>query len=69
MRARLTAKRLERLSERCIPIGCETCQMWGPVVFGDEEGRVSRPECCPGCGRLVPIKLLRVYIGVPLDLP
>jgi hypothetical protein len=69
MRARVTEHRMTKLAERYVQIGCDTCRMWGPVVFGDEEGRVSRPPCCPQCGRDVPIRLTRIYIGVPLDLP
>jgi hypothetical protein len=69
MRTPLTAKRLDRLADRLVPIGCDTCRMWGPVVYGDDQGRVSRPPSCPTCGREVPIRLTRIYIGVPLDLP
>jgi hypothetical protein len=69
MRTPLTVRRLDRLAERLVPIGCETCRLWGPAIFGDDEGRLSRPQCWPDCGREVPIKLVRVYVSIPLDLP
>lgn len=42
------------------PEGCDGCRYWGPAaaVFLD---RPLRPEVCPGCGRRVPIRLVREY--------
>jgi hypothetical protein len=53
--------------ERQIPIGCPTCRWWMEIVLGDDTGARSRPERCPECGRLVPIRHVIVIGGVPLD--
>ena len=63
---RALGKRLGRLEERA-PEGCDACRSWGPVVFEDGEGRRSRPEQCPGCGRAVPVRLVRRYVLVRWD--
>ena len=59
-------KRLGRLEART-PAGCATCHDWYGLVLGDDEGHRGRPERCPDCGRLVPIRLVTVVVGVPLD--
>lgn len=40
--------------------GCATCGTWAPQVFL-REGEEPRPERCQHCGRVVPIRLIRVY--------
>jgi hypothetical protein len=67
IRPRLTAQRLIRLEQELRPVGCATCRYWMQTVIEDGEGNRSRPERCPGCGRLVPIRMIRRIIGVPLD--
>ena len=47
--------------------GCPTCADWWWVVLGDDSGRRSRPEACPDCGRVVPIRRLAVVSGVNID--
>jgi hypothetical protein len=37
------------------------------TVLGDDQGARSRPERCPDCGRVVPIRHVVVIAGVPLD--
>ncbi len=59
--------RLEKLEVRA-PRGCLVCRSWcGTVLVGDA-GEASRPERCPGCGRLVPIAVTVHLVGVDLDL-
>jgi len=56
--------RLERLAlvyRR--PEDCASCRAWGPVAFAFDDAE-ARPETCPACGRRVPIRLLRRYVGV-----
>jgi hypothetical protein len=43
------------------------CCGWTPQVFIRDQQR-PRSEVCPECGRRVPIKLIRVYHLVELDL-
>ena len=59
-------KRLATLEARA-PAGCATCRHWYGVVFEDEAGDRTRPDGCPDCGRLVPVRLVRVILGVPLE--
>lgn len=59
-------KRLAALEARA-PAGCPTCRTWSRVVYADDRGNRTRPERCPACGRLVPARLVRVIIGVPLE--
>lgn len=59
-------RRLGRLEDR-VPKGCPSCRTWGPVVFEDGEGRRSRPDACPNCGRPVPVRLVRRYVLVRWD--
>lgn len=58
--------RLLRL-EAIAPMGCATCRGWCGTVLVDDDDTRSRPERCPGCGRLVPIRCAVHLVGVPLD--
>lgn len=59
--------RLAALAAR-VPRGCPACRSWcGTVLVGDA-GDASRPERCPGCGRLVPIATVVHVVGVDLAL-
>ena len=49
------------------PPGCPNCATWWGVVLGDDSGRRSRPEQCPDCGRVVPIDVLHLVVGVSID--
>jgi len=49
------------------PLGCAICQRWDGTVVGDDTGKRSRPEVCPGCGRLVPVRMLAIVVGMDLD--
>ncbi len=60
--------RLRRLEER-VPVGCVGCRFWGPVVYEDGDGTPDRPERCPGCGRVVEVRLVRRIVLVPLGGP
>jgi hypothetical protein len=62
--AKKVATRLVAL-ERRVPVGCATCRTWMETVLGDEDGTRSRPERCPACGRVVPIRHVVVIAGVP----
>jgi len=64
--AKTVATRLVKL-ERRVPVGCPTCRTWMGTVLGDEDGTRSRPERCPDCGRLFPIRHVIVVVGVPMD--
>lgn len=44
--------------------GCATCRIWSAVVYEDGDGLPDRPDVCPGCGRAVPIRLVRRIIGI-----
>ncbi len=58
--------RLEKLEAR-MPKGCAACRSWcGTILVGDA-GDPSRPERCPGCGRLVPFRVSLHIIGIDLD--
>ena len=60
-------RRLAQLEARQ-PVGCPTCRGWdGTVVVhvdeaGQEHGR-SRPDACPGCGRVVPVRCRVELVG------
>jgi hypothetical protein len=49
------------------PPGCAVCQRWDGNVVGDESGKRSRPEVCPGCGRVAPVRMLAMVAGLDLD--
>ena len=49
------------------PLGCATCRHWGPAIYEDDDGQGGRPEQCPDCGRVVPIRLVRRYVGIRFD--
>lgn len=55
----------ERLQAQAV---CRACLGWGASTYCDERGVCLRPELCPGCGRVVPIRLRRIIVGVNLDL-
>jgi hypothetical protein len=59
-------KRLVALEAR-MPVGCSTCRSWSRAVYEDDQGNRTRPERGPDCGRLVPMLLIRVVYGVPLE--
>ncbi len=48
--------------------GCSVCRRWDGSVVGDEAGKRSRPEVCPGCERVVPVRRLVMVVGLDLDL-
>ena len=54
--------------ESAVPTGCHRYRHWCHVVLVDDAGTVQRPERCPRCGRLVPIRTLVRLVGVRLDL-
>jgi hypothetical protein len=54
----------ERLQVRPV---CRTCLGWGASTYCNEEGVCLRPESCPACGRVVPIRLRRIIVGVDLN--
>ena len=61
-------KRLARLAAVYRrPPACDTCRWWQPwvKVFDD---RPCRPERCPGCGRVVPIRGTTTFVGVRWEL-
>ena len=47
--------------------GCAVCRWWDGSVVGDEAGKRSRLEVCPGCGRVVPVRMLAIVAGIDLD--
>lgn len=50
------------------PEGCPACRDWWGVVLGNDDGKVSRPPCCPDCGRCVPIASVVIVGGVDYKL-
>ncbi len=46
------------------PEGCDACRAWTWTVLANDDGERERPECCPACGRRVPIRLVLVTVGV-----
>jgi hypothetical protein len=58
--------RLAKLEAR-LPKGCAACRDWWHTVLIDDFGAARRPERCPGCGRLVPIRTVVHLVGVHLD--
>lgn len=65
--AKTVATRLVVLERRFVSVGCEMWRSWCPIVLGDEDGSRSRPERCPGCERVVPIRQVDVIVGVLID--
>jgi hypothetical protein len=49
------------------PRGCSMCRRWDGSVVGDDTGKRSRPEVCPDCGRVVPVRMLAIVVGKDLD--
>lgn len=49
------------------PPGCPLCRRWNGSVVGDESGKRSRPETCPACGRVVPVRMVAIVAGIDLD--
>jgi hypothetical protein len=58
--------RLTGLSASPAPPPCKTCRDWTQQVFLPDD-QPPRDEACPGCGRRVPISLIRSYHLVVLD--
>jgi len=58
--------RLRRITEK-LPAGCNHCRRWGPSVLIDDDGNVTRPECCPFCTRRVPVAIYHHIVGIPLE--
>jgi len=58
--------RLTKL-EAIAPKGCGACRSWWDTVLIDDWGATQRPERCPTCGRMVPIRTTVHIVGVPLD--
>ncbi len=50
-----------------LPTGCDICRRWWEVAIVDDDGNTQRPERCPECGRLVPVRTWVHIVGVPLD--
>ncbi len=50
-----------------LPQGCAVCRRWDGNVVGDEAGKRSRPDVCPRCGRVVPVRMLAIVAGMDLD--
>lgn len=62
-------KRLDRLAVVWrAPEGCPTCRSWWGTVLGNDDGERSRPERCPECGRVVPIRSVVVVAGIDYRL-
>ena len=59
--------RLAKL-EAALPTGCAVCRVWSGTVLVDDFGTTTRPNRCPECGRLVPIRTVVRLVGVNLDL-
>ena len=59
--------RLAKL-EAAVPKGCDVCRHWWEVALVDDDGNTQRPEQCPGCGRLVPVRTWVHIVGIPVDL-
>ncbi len=49
------------------PPGCTVCRRWDGSVVGDKTGKRSRPEVCPECGRVVPVRMLAIVVGMDFD--
>lgn len=65
---RPTRRRLDRLQRRLGSQPCRDCRGWeASIAVCDDRGRCTRPECCPGCGRTVPIRRAAVLRGIDLD--
>lgn len=58
-------ERLVRL-DAAIPQVCDACRLWEDVPIVDDVGATQRPERCPDCGRLVPVRTWVRVVGVPL---
>jgi len=65
--------RINRLTHAFPPRGCDECQDWNSCVLiemnpdGSEVER-SRPDVCPGCGRLAPPLAVSVMVGVSVSV-
>jgi hypothetical protein len=66
MATRSVVTRLLRI-EDALPEGCDHCRPWYEVTLGNEDGSTMRPESCPSCGRVVPIRMVHVVVGVPWE--
>jgi hypothetical protein len=63
-----TERRLDRVRARIGPPLCPECRGWGAfTVVCDNRGRCTRPEHCPSCGRVVPLRRVVVITGIDLD--
>jgi hypothetical protein len=47
--------------------GCSTCRRWDDNVVGDDMGKRSRPEMCPECERVVPVRMVAIVARIDLD--
>jgi hypothetical protein len=65
MRLRTRVAQLARMTQTA-PSRCANCRTWSPVVFL-RDGEDARPERCPICGRVAPIRLIRLYHLVQFD--
>jgi hypothetical protein len=48
--------------------GCAVCRWWDGSVVGDDTGKRSRPQVCPGCGRVVPVQRLVMVVDMDFDV-
>ena len=58
--------RLARL-ESVMPKGCDACRTWWDTVLVDDFADTQRPERCPQCGRMVPVRITIHLVGIPLE--
>ena len=61
------SKRLAKLDQVFSSRGCHLCRGWSAIVLCDENDQSARPERCPDCGRVVPIRTRVCIVGIPLE--
>jgi DNA primase large subunit len=63
-----TGRRLDRVKAQVGPPPCQECRGWGAfATVCDDQGRCTRGEHCPSCGRVVPLRRVVVITGIDLD--
>lgn len=68
MRSQNRHVRLVKLEGLIGDIACDHCRHWTAIALVGDDGEPERPIVCPMCGRSVPVREKRQFVGVGIDV-